>query len=52
MKEQQREFNSKNDTQGGYSNSKKDLRQLNTCLTCGQDFASFKECIQCCADIE
>jgi len=52
MQEQQREYNSKDDSQGVFFNSKNDIRQLNTCLTCGQDFASFKECIQCCAEID
>ncbi len=52
MQEQKREFISKDDSQGVFSDSKNDIRLLNTCLTCGQEFTSFKECIQCCADID
>jgi hypothetical protein len=52
MQEQQREFHSNEDSQGVFLSSKNEIRLLNTCLTCGQDFASFKECIQCCADID
>jgi len=52
MQEQHREFNANDDSQSVFLNSKNDIRLLNTCLTCGQDFASFKECIQCCADID
>ena len=52
MQEQYREFNANDDSQAVFLNYKNDIRLLNTCLTCGQDFASFKECIQCCADID
>ena len=52
MQELQTEFNSNEVSQGVFFKSENERPLPNTCLTCGQDFATFKECIQCCADIE
>ena len=52
MFENQQEMNTNEMTPTVMFQSKKERKPLNICLACGQEFDSFKESIQCCADLD
>ncbi|EPD51482.1 hypothetical protein MHH33_16355 [Paenisporosarcina sp. FSL H8-0542] len=52
MFENQPDINTNEITPTVMYQSKMDRKPLNICLACGQEFDSFKESIQCCADLD
>lgn len=52
MHDHQPEMNGSENTPVVLFHLKNERKPLNACLACGQEYESFKESIQCCAELD